>query len=310
MKKLTGLCVCLSVILAPAFAGATGGAMNSEERAYLIERLEQSKKDVLASISDLTDAQWRFKPAPNVWSARECAEHIILAEGFLFGMAQQALSTPAVERPASAVLQRDKLVFAAVLDRSKKATAPEPITPTGSKFATPGEAAREFTQARERSIQYVRSTPDELRTHIAKSPAGDMDAYQLLVVMAAHSARHTLQIREVEANAGYPATTSKLHFLVTYTLAHGDLDQVTKEQIAIVVQHAAYVKTQLDQGHITWGGRTMDPKHPRGLAIFEVSSEEEVRDYVKHDPAVVSGFFQWTIEGFTELNRDGPAGGR
>jgi uncharacterized protein YciI len=108
----------------------------------------------------------------------------------------------------------------------------------------------------------------------------------------------------VEANAGYPQTSAKLHFLVTYTLAHGDIDQMTKEQMAILMQHAAYVKTQLEQGRITWGGRTTDLKHPRGLAIFEVSSKDEVREYVKHDPAVVNGLFQWTIEGFTELNRE------
>jgi hypothetical protein len=31
-----------------------------------------------------------------------------------------------------------------------------------------------------------------------------MDAYQWLLLLAAHSARHTAQILEVEANPGYP----------------------------------------------------------------------------------------------------------
>jgi hypothetical protein len=33
-----------------------------------------------------------------------------------------------------------------------------------------------------------------------------MDAYQFLLLLAAHSARHTAQIREVESNPGYPKT--------------------------------------------------------------------------------------------------------
>jgi hypothetical protein len=32
-----------------------------------------------------------------------------------------------------------------------------------------------------------------------------MDAYQYLVLMATHTARHTAQIKEVQANANYPA---------------------------------------------------------------------------------------------------------
>ncbi|HLX41996.1 MAG TPA: DinB family protein [Bryobacteraceae bacterium] len=305
MKKLA----VFYLVLAPVFAASNEGAMNSAERAYLIEQLEQTKQNMLASISGLSDAQWRFKPAPTVWSVRECAEHIILAEGFLFGIEQMAMKAPAVERAASATLDRDQAMFASILDRSKKLTAPEPITPSG-KFATPEEAIREFTKARDHSLEYVRTTSDELRVHVAKGPAGNMDGYQFLLAMAAHSARHTLQIREVEANARYPRSTSvKSHFLVTYTLAHGDFSQVTREQMVVLMQHAAYVKTEVEQGRITWGGRTVDPKHPRGLAVYEASSEDEVRGYVLHDPAVTNGVFQWTIEGFSELTREASMSG-
>src|ERR1035438_9113537 len=83
---------------AALLARADGGAMSNSERAYLMEQLEQSKKAMLASIDGLTEAQWKFKPAPAVWSVQECAEHIVLAEGYIFEGAQQVLKTPAVER--------------------------------------------------------------------------------------------------------------------------------------------------------------------------------------------------------------------
>ncbi len=108
---------------------ASGGAINDTERAFLLEQLEQSKKAMLASISGLTDAQWTFKPAPSVWSVQECAEHIVLAEGYIFGGAQQILKTPAVDRPEKSNSEVDHILVSRVQDRSQKATAPEPLVP-------------------------------------------------------------------------------------------------------------------------------------------------------------------------------------
>jgi hypothetical protein len=201
MSKRLALLFCASA----ALAVAGDGAMTSAERAYLIEQLETSKANMLASIQGLSEAQWKFKPAPQVWSVAECAEHIILAEDFIFSGAQKVLQTPAVPRPAKSNGEVDHALVAAILDRSKKATAPEAIVPSG-KFATPEDAAREFTARRDKTIAYVKETADELRVHVADGPAGQMDAYQFLLLLSAHSGRHTLQIKEVQANPGYPKT--------------------------------------------------------------------------------------------------------
>ncbi|MGA3241594.1 MAG: DinB family protein [Bryobacteraceae bacterium] len=194
----------LACAVGPLLA-ADSGVMTAAERAYLIDQLEQSKKNALASIQGVTDAQWKFKPAPNVWSVAECAEHIVLAEDYIFGASQQALKTPAVARLATANAESDRKLVATIQDRSQKATAPEPIAPSG-KFATPADAAREFTARRDKTIAYVKTTQDELRTHALPGPTGAMDGYQFLLLLASHSARHTAQIREVQANADYPKT--------------------------------------------------------------------------------------------------------
>jgi len=198
MMKMLPLLLCA---VAPVFAA--DGSMTPAERAYLLEQLETSKKAMLASIQGLSAAQWTFKSAPEVWSVQECAEHIILAENYIFGGAQQILKTPAVDRPALSNEEVDRKIVAGVQDRSHKAKAPEAIVPSG-KFATPEDAAREFTARRDKTIAYVTTTTDELRVHVRPGPAGPMDAYQFLLLLAAHSARHTAQIREVESNPGYP----------------------------------------------------------------------------------------------------------
>jgi hypothetical protein len=201
------LALLLSASAALAVAG--DGAMTSAERSYLLDQLEISKKNMLASIEGLTDAQWKFKPAPNVWSVAECAEHLVLAEGYIFGAAQQFLKTPAVPRPANSNTEYDKMFVAGVQDRSHKFTAPEPITPGGAKFATPADAARAFTEARDKTIAYVKTTDDELRVHVGDGPAGKIDDYQFLLLLASHSMRHTAQIKEVQANPNYPKAAAE-----------------------------------------------------------------------------------------------------
>jgi len=198
----------LAMFCAAAPVLAAEGSINSAERAYLLEQLESSKKAMLASIQGASPAQWAFKPAPTVWSVKECAEHIILAEDFLFDTVQKILKSPEVARPAGSTEQVDHIIVTKVQDRSQKATAPEAIVPSG-KFATPEDAAREFTMRRDKTIAYVKSTDDPLRVHVAPSPGGPMDAYQFLLLLASHSALHTAQIREVQSNAGYPKAGMK-----------------------------------------------------------------------------------------------------
>jgi hypothetical protein len=195
--------IALIIVAAGSLTAADAGKLNDAERAYLIEQLELSKKNFLASINGLSPAQWTFKPAPNVWSAAECAEHIVLAEDFIYNGAQAILKTPAVERPANSNAQYDKGIVARLQDRSQKAIAPEPIVPAG-KIPTPADAVRVFSEKRDRHIAYIRQTQDDLRAHVGDGPAGPWDAYQFLLMMSAHSARHTLQIREVEANPSFP----------------------------------------------------------------------------------------------------------
>jgi hypothetical protein len=211
MRKILAFSLLAASVVTPAFAQSVG-KLNDAERAYLIDQLEISRKAFLTSISGLTPAQWRFKPAPAVWSVAECAEHIVLAEDFLFGTSQQLLKAPAVDRLASSNAEVDKRLAAGVMDRSQKATAPEPIVPTGGKFATPAEAAKEFNTRRDKSIAYVKTTQDDLRVHTAPGPLGPMDAYQFLILMATHTGRHTLQIKEVQANADYPKVTARVVF--------------------------------------------------------------------------------------------------
>ena len=55
--------------------------MTAGERAKALKYLEESRAEFLAAIDGVSDAQWKWKPAPAKWSVGECAEHIVMSEG-------------------------------------------------------------------------------------------------------------------------------------------------------------------------------------------------------------------------------------
>jgi len=189
----------------PAVATVKGKPITASEREYLISRLEQTRKVFLDSIAGLTESQWTFKAGPDRWSIAECAEHIAVSEEVLFQFATgRVLKIPPRPGETGATREDDEKIFAAIIDRSQKGKAPEPLQPA-QRFAGREALAAEFNKRRARNIEYVQTTQDDLRDHSTPHPVfRRMDAYQYLVLMAAHSQRHTLQIEEVKAAPGYP----------------------------------------------------------------------------------------------------------
>jgi hypothetical protein len=199
MKKL---------LLVLAVAAATAGAqpLSKHDQGRALSELHATSKQFVDSLAGLSDAQLNFKAAPERWSIAECATHIALTEDFLFSMVvDKIMKSPADPSKMAAAKGRDEAILKAVADRSKKAKAPEPLQPA-QKFASTAEALRHFKQSREKTLEYIRTTQDELRTHFAKGNDGtDMDAYQWILLIAAHTERHVQQIQEVKAAPGYPA---------------------------------------------------------------------------------------------------------
>ena len=176
------------------------------DRDFAMSNLHATRKLFLDSVAGLTPAQWNFKSAPDRWSIAECAEHIALAEDGISASAKATLKSPAEPDKAlrgNEARARDQKIIDAVVDRSHKAQAPEPLRPK-HKFATPQEAVEHFRQARDANIDYIEKTSDDLRSHFAPSPLGPIDGYDWFLFMSAHTERHTNQIKEVKADPNFP----------------------------------------------------------------------------------------------------------
>jgi hypothetical protein len=199
MKRASQL-LCVLLLSFVTFAQQLTSADREKGVAYL----QQTEDGVANSIKGLSQAQLKFKPAPDRWSVAETLEHIALAEDFIL----QNISDKIMKAPAGAATRdtakADAAVLAMVPDRSHKAQAPGPLVPSGRW--TPDETLARFEKSRARTIEFLQSTPD-LRQHVIDSPLGQpLDAYEWLLFIGAHSARHTKQIEEVKADPNFPKT--------------------------------------------------------------------------------------------------------
>jgi DinB family protein len=186
-----------------ALAGvAFGASLTEADKKEGLAQLERTRNGVVAETNGLSDAQWKFKPGPDRWSVAEIAEHIAVVEEFLLDSTSKNVMKAPAGKPDRDNQSLDRLVLTAIADRSKKVLAPEPVVPRGRW--TPPESLDRFLKARQRTVDFLKSTSD-LRDHVVDSPLGQpLDAYQWLLYISAHSERHTKQILEVKADPNFP----------------------------------------------------------------------------------------------------------
>ena len=194
----------LLAILMASIQSMGAEPLTQGERDRALSELYASRKRFLDAIAGLSDAQWKFKADPAKWSIAECAEHITVSEDFIFGVVTKLMKSPADPSKREQTKGKDEVVLRGVMDRSRKFQAPEPIVPT-NRWPDRQVLIDHFVQSRDHTLDYVRSTPDDLRDHFGPHPAmGMLDAYQWILLLSAHTQRHTAQIDEVKANAAYP----------------------------------------------------------------------------------------------------------
>jgi hypothetical protein len=196
----------IAVLAAVCFRlSAADAHITAEERAKAIGYLEESRKEFLAAIDGVTAEQWKWKPAPERWSVGETAEHIVLAEQLLFGNVQKAVASPPNPAWEEKTKGKTEFIERVMAPRLGKATAPEPIVPSGKM--TQAQVKETFLKQREEIEKFARETQVELKEFTVEHPFAifnTLNAYQWLIYGPLHTERHDKQIAEVKATAGYP----------------------------------------------------------------------------------------------------------
>ena len=200
MKKLSILCA--AIIL---FAFKTNDIPISEqERKNAIDLLQKTEQGVIDAVAGLSEAQLNFKAAPDRWSVLECVKHIAITEKDLWHLADSTIQASANPEKRSAIKATDEQLVQMVESREKKVKTFPPFEPQNTPYKSLDEALTSFKTDREKLIEYVKSTNDDLRNHVVTLAPGSFDSYQMILFIAAHSNRHTQQMEEVKADPNFP----------------------------------------------------------------------------------------------------------
>ena len=169
-----------------------GKYISMEEKIFLTNYLQQTQSDLTETIYSLSDQEWAYRPEDGGWTIKECLEHIIQTEVLVFEQIKKALKEPA--DPAQSTKQLDAWLIAKVSDRGVKVKTPLPQKPSQK---TKADLLSEFEKSRPNIAQFLEKDKMPLRAHFGKSPYGPADAYQLFLVISAHTMRHHHQIIEI-----------------------------------------------------------------------------------------------------------------
>jgi hypothetical protein len=177
--------------------------ITDKERETALALLARSRTAVLNAVEGVTENQARWKPMPERWSILEYIEHLAVSDDALVALVKRSLQSPANPETEEERRAREQKIRETPVPRGAN-RAPEGLKPV-ARFESLKDAVAAFLAARERTVEYARSTTDDLRSHFAPhSVLGEMDAYQWLCGNARHAETHAAHVMELRAMPDFP----------------------------------------------------------------------------------------------------------
>jgi len=68
---------------------------------------------------------------------------------------------------------------------------------------------------------------------------------------------------------------------------------MTDDERAIMQQHVAYWGDLMNKGRVVVYGPVMDPKGPFGMGVVEADDEEQLKEFIRHDPAATINNYEY-----------------
>lgn len=178
--------------------------MTDEERKFAVKHLTDTQKDMMKVIKGLSDEQLNYKPDADSWSIAECVKHIALSEQNIWaGFVSAGLAQDPDPSKRSEVAMSDDQLMGIIESRAQKVKTQAPFEPE-AKPEPLKDVLKEFKALRGEHIKFAKKSTDDLRNRYGQLPFGTIDVYQAIIFMSGHTKRHTDQMREVMASAGFP----------------------------------------------------------------------------------------------------------
>lgn len=181
---------------------SSGQAITKEERKKSLDLLIESQAKLSRITKGLTEEQLSFKPADDRWSIKNNVDHLVNVENRVWDIVNKSLKVSG-EGQKSEI--SDEEFIRRLSTREVNFKAPKILQPMDEKYATFGDALKAFAESRARTIDFMKSTQENLRGHFSQNPVyGNLDAYQWTLHVSAHAYRHIEQVEEILAHSNFP----------------------------------------------------------------------------------------------------------
>jgi uncharacterized damage-inducible protein DinB len=188
MKKLT-LFLLLGFCAMPLSA-----QLSQSDKDFAIKYLKASQNDIVTTAEGLTSDDWNYTPEAGGWSASNCLEHILVTEEAFFGMLQGGIAQGSPD-PEYDNSMADAMIIGMMANRGTKVKTAPQFEPSG-RWDSKQDMLDALAESRTKLISFLENTNEDLRHYKMNTPMGEVDAYQLFLIMAAHGQRHTFQMKE------------------------------------------------------------------------------------------------------------------
>jgi hypothetical protein len=178
----------------------------SNKLQELVDKISRQRAKFLDSVSGLSEAQLAHKPEGSAWAISDVINHVSLTDEanakLTSNMLKRADRLAADPSPSDSVLNSMDHIFPHM--NAGKFQAPDFVTPHAN--ASVEESMARLKASRERMLANVEQLDGfDLTGLTFPHPfAGDLNAYQWILVAGAHEARHASQINRIKSEPGFP----------------------------------------------------------------------------------------------------------
>lgn len=169
--------------------------LSPADRDFAIQYLNATHQNIADLAEPLSDEAWNFTPEDGGWSVANCLEHILITESAFFQMAQGYLGQSEPDPDFDSSLA-DGVLIGMMANRGTRVQTDAQFEPSG-KWGTKQEMLEALRASRLKLTDFLSNTEMNLRDHKANTPFGELDTYQVFLLVGAHSQRHTFQMQEV-----------------------------------------------------------------------------------------------------------------
>lgn len=187
--KRTSLFFALSFFVVSAFAQTS-----EADKEFVIKYLTATHQNIVNTVNELSDEAWNYIPEAGGWSVANALEHILVTEGAFTEMAQGTIAQ--AEATNTDLSGSDGMLIGNLANRGTKVTTAPQFEPSG-RWDSKADMLDALEESRNNLIEFISSNDANFRNYKASLPFGEVDIVQLLLVISAHSQRHTFQMQEV-----------------------------------------------------------------------------------------------------------------